>query len=249
MQLEDVSSVSLESLILKVKRGNSPLFKAAKTLYRGIQHASLPVPAVLRPVGKFLYHLYGFLWIASTRIVSGCYREPVFRCRCEQAGKRLNLALMPEAFGHTRIFIGDDLVCHGKLGIYSGRVFEEPRLIIGSRVTLGHQLNISCNQEIIIEDDVLIATSVTISDNDGHPIDAGQRAQGLPASREATRPVRIGKMTWIGHGAIILKGVTTGEGSIIGAGSIVTADVPPYTVVAGNPAKVIKILKPETQPV
>jgi len=249
MQLEDAISVSLESLILKVKQANSPLFKTAKSIYRGLQNASLPVPAPLRPAGRFIYHLHGLLWIVGARILSGCYREPVFRCRCEQVGKRLNLALMPEAFGHTRIFIGDDVVAHGKLGIYSGRVFDEPRLVIGSRVTLGHQLNISCNQEVIIEDDVLIATSVTISDNDGHPVDAQQRAQGMAAPVEATRPVRLGKMTWIGHGAVILKGVTTGEGAIVGAGSVVTADVPPYTVVAGNPAKIVKTLKPQTLPV
>lgn len=246
MQPEGVCCVPLESLILKVKRANNPFFKLAKSVYRGVQNASLPVPAPLIPAGKFIYHLHGLLWIAGTRILSGIYREPVFRCRCEKAGKRLNLALMPEAFGHTRIFIGDDVVCHGKFGIFSGRVFDQPRLMIGSRVSLGHLLVISCNQEVIIEDDVLIAGSVSISDNDGHPLDAQQRSQGMPPPRESTRPVRIGRMSWIGHGAMILKGVTIGEGAIIGAGSIVTASVPPYTIVAGNPAKVIKTIQPQT---
>lgn len=55
-----------------------------------------------------------------------------------------------------------------------------------------------------------------------------------------SRPVRVGHDSWIGHGAIIMKGVTIGNGAIVGAQSVVTKDVPPYAVVAGAPAKLIK---------
>lgn len=55
-----------------------------------------------------------------------------------------------------------------------------------------------------------------------------------------SRPVRVGHDTWIGHGAIIMKGVTIGNGAIVGAQSVVTKDVPPYAVVAGAPARLIK---------
>lgn len=57
-------------------------------------------------------------------------------------------------------------------------------------------------------------------------------------------PVRIGKHCWIGMGACILPGVTIGDGAIIGAGSVVTRDVPPYVVAAGNPCRVIRSRKP-----
>jgi len=240
--------MSLASLILKAKRADSRAFRLAKRTYNGLRTASLPAPKPLRPVLREVYHVYGFLGQVLTRVVSGCFREPLFRSRCEQAGKRLNLILLPEAFDHTRITIGDDVVCQGKLGIYSGRVFDDPRLIIGSRVNIGHQVNISCNREIVIEDDVLIAAHCTISDNDGHPLDARQRAQGMPPPAESTKPVRICRMAWIGTGVVILKGVTIGEGAIVGAGSVVTASVPPYTVVAGNPARAIKSLVSEAIP-
>lgn len=235
----------LESLILRVKRADSPVFRFAKGIYNGLRTASLPVPEPLKPAGRAGYHFYAFLRAAGKRILSGCFREPAFRSRCERAGKRLSLALLPEAWDHTRIYIGDDVTCHGKLGIYSGRVFDAPRLTIGSRVSIGHQVNISCNKEIVIEDDVLIAGHCTIADNDGHSLDAHLRAKGMPAPAEATRPVRICRMAWIGTGAVILKGVTIGEGSIVGAGSVVTVSVPPYTVVAGNPARTVKSLLPE----
>ncbi len=66
-----------------------------------------------------------------------------------------------------------------------------------------------------------------------HPRDPAQRRQGL----EFGRPVHIGANTWIGGGAIILPGVTIGDDAIVGAGSIVTRDVPPGATVAGNPAR------------
>jgi acetyltransferase-like isoleucine patch superfamily enzyme len=62
-------------------------------------------------------------------------------------------------------------------------------------------------------------------------------------------PIRIGRGVWIGAGAIILPGVTIGESAIVGAGAVVTRDVPSFTVVAGNPAKVIKpVDRPEDSP-
>lgn len=69
-----------------------------------------------------------------------------------------------------------------------------------------------------------------------HPVDAATRRAGL----EYARPIRIGDDVWIGGGAIILPGITIGDGSVVGAGSIVTHDVPAGSVVAGNPARVIR---------
>jgi phosphonate metabolism protein (transferase hexapeptide repeat family) len=61
-----------------------------------------------------------------------------------------------------------------------------------------------------------------------------------------SRPVRVGHDSWIGHGAVIMKGVTVGNGAIIGASSVVTKDVPPYAVVAGAPARLVKWRHPRS---
>ena len=61
---------------------------------------------------------------------------------------------------------------------------------------------------------------------------------------EGDRPVNIGDYAWIGMNCLILKGVTIGEGAIIGAGSVVTRDVPPFCLAAGSPARVLRCLKP-----
>jgi maltose O-acetyltransferase len=71
-----------------------------------------------------------------------------------------------------------------------------------------------------------------------HPLEPDIRRSGL----EYARPIRIGHDVWIGGGAIILPGVTIGNGSVIGAGSIVVHDVPPASVVVGNPARIVRTL-------
>lgn len=91
--------------------------------------------------------------------------------------------------------------------------------------------------KVTIGDDVQIATAVQII-TATHPLDAAERATGW----ETARPVQIGDRAWIGAGAILLPGVTVGADSVVGAGAVVTRDVAPNTVVAGNPARVIRRL-------
>lgn len=113
---------------------------------------------------------------------------------------------------------------------------------------------IMCEEEITIGKSCLIAWNVGIADSDFHPIDPARRMQDamalapfLPNRPERpklpTRPVRIGNNVWIGMNAIVLKGVTIGDNSIIGAGSVVTCDIPENVIVAGNPGRVVKELE------
>jgi maltose O-acetyltransferase len=108
----------------------------------------------------------------------------------------------------------------------------------GTNIRLGDGvfLNFNCVildvVEISIGDRTQIGPAVQIYAAD-HPRDAETRRAGL----EFGRPVRIGSEVWIGGGAILLPGVTIGDGAEIGAGSVVTRDVPPGVTVAGNPAR------------
>ena len=78
-----------------------------------------------------------------------------------------------------------------------------------------------------------------------HPMDAAQRRKGL----EGGKPVLIGADVWVGGGAIILPGVTIGARSVIGAGSVVTRDVPAGVFAAGNPCRVIRTLESARRPI
>jgi len=72
-----------------------------------------------------------------------------------------------------------------------------------------------------------------------HPLDRATRVAGL----EFAKPIRIGSGVWIGGGAIVLPGVTIGDGCVIGAGSVVTRDLPPFSLAVGNPARVVRTLE------
>jgi acetyltransferase-like isoleucine patch superfamily enzyme len=88
---------------------------------------------------------------------------------------------------------------------------------------------------------------VRFMDSDGHPRDMNARIADLPPGEDEVKPVRICRGAWIGQNASILKGVTVGEGAIVGIGSVVVTDVPPHTVVMGNPARVVVKNQPRAQ--
>jgi acetyltransferase-like isoleucine patch superfamily enzyme len=202
-------------------------------------HSNLPLPGFLKPFYRTLYQAHFLVKYAFRWALNYFYREPAFRSRCTQVGRNLHLWLMPDVSGHTKIYIGNDVNLFGHLGVGSGRIFDNPTLIIKDRADLGHNVFITVNKEVVIEEDVNIADNVRILDTDAHPRDPELRAQKLPPSPDEVRPVRICKRAWIGQGSYIMKGVTIGEGAIIGANSVVLTDVPPFAVALGNPARVV----------
>ncbi len=154
-------------------------------------------------------------------------------------GRNLHLWLLPDVTGHPEIYIGNDVNLFGHLGVVSGRVLDKPRLIIEDRADIGHNVVITVNREVIIEEDVNIASEVRILDSDAHPRDPELRVAKLPPSPEEIKAVRICRRAWIGQGCYIMKGVTIGESAIIGANSVVITDIPAFSVAMGNPARVL----------
>ncbi|WP_295797902.1 acyltransferase [uncultured Microbulbifer sp.] len=114
----------------------------------------------------------------------------------------------------------------------------DARITIGDYVLISPGVRISAAESIAIGDACMFAANVYISDSDWHGI--YNRARPF----RCTAPISIGNNVWIGDSAIVCKGVTIGENSVIGAGSVVTRDVPANTVVAGNPARPIKEINP-----
>lgn len=125
---------------------------------------------------------------------------------------------------------------------------------IGDWCYIGEGVRVWSSGSIRIGDRVLIAHNVNIFDSLTHPLNARQRhAQfisimqtGHPSSIDlGERPVTVSDDVWIGANASVLRGVTIGEGAIVGAGSVVTHDIPSYTIAVGNPARVIRELTPD----
>ncbi len=114
------------------------------------------------------------------------------------------------------------------------------RIRIGRYSLICPGVRIGSAHSVSIGDNCMIASNVYISDSDWHDI-------YNRVSMGTTAPVKIEENVWIGDSAIICKGVTIGENSIIGAGAVVARDIPGNSIAAGNPAKVIKILDPAEQ--
>jgi acetyltransferase-like isoleucine patch superfamily enzyme len=126
------------------------------------------------------------------------------------------------------------------------------------RVSLGdyalvHGARIICDSAVEIGDYTMISWNVVLMDSYRVPLSASERRHELErvprrlprrlAGGEPPRPIFVGPNVWIGFDACVLPGVTIGEGAVIGARSVVVEDVPPYAVVAGNPARPIRRLK------
>ena len=238
---------SVNAVILGLKRADTPFYKRARSAVDFCRTVNLPVPSLVKPVGRVLYEFRLYFPVFWKRFKSLIYLTPVFSCRCESLGKRLQLCALPVVKGHTVLHIGDDIRFDGNFSIASGRFYDRPVFRLGSRTFIGHNVSITCNREVTIEDDVLIAANCRISDYDGHPAASDKRLSNCLPDPSEIRPVRICKGAWIGTGVFILKGVTIGAGSVVGANSVVTRDVPPGCVVAGSPAKIVK--QPETRAV
>jgi acetyltransferase-like isoleucine patch superfamily enzyme len=118
---------------------------------------------------------------------------------------------------------------------------SEGRLEIGPRVYINRDVMIVALESISIGEGTRVAERVSIRDHD-HRFDLlckPIREQGY-----ASAPIHIGRECWIGCNAVILKGVAIGDHAVVGAGAVVTRDVPPHSVAAGVPARVVRSLSP-----
>ena len=123
-------------------------------------------------------------------------------------------------------------------------IIYSPFISIGQNCNFGESNHITSINRITIGDEVLTGRWVTISDNSHGSFDKEQ-LNLAPITRPLVTKgeIIIGDRVWIGDKATILSGVTIGDGAIIGANAVVTKDVPPYSLVVGSPARVVKILK------
>lgn len=96
-------------------------------------------------------------------------------------------------------------------------------------------------EEVVLGDRVLIGANVTVADTDFHPLTPEGRAVDINAGKHA--PIYVGDDVFVGMNSLVLKGVTIGPGSVVGAGSVVTRDVPARTIVAGNPAREVGVVQ------
>lgn len=198
---------------------------------------------------KLRYSLYRYIWNIM-EFGSNIERHQIF---CQNANvhpsvKLLSNATVENLSGNPELIkIGENSVIRGQL-----RVFPHAgKIQIGKDCYLGEDTRIWSADSITIGNRVFISHNVNIHDTNSHSIDKDFRYQHFVAlmsndSLQAkdfdikSKFINIEDDVWIGFNSTILKGVTIGRGSIVGACSVVTKNVPPLVIVAGNPARVVK---------
>ena len=155
-------------------------------------------------------------------------------------------------FPNSKIVMGKNIKINSSflsnlLGLYQRMIIIAKN---GGRIKIGDNVGMSGStiyawDEITIGDNTIIGANCKIIDNDFHPIDTDVRRKDMQnhtvtADRVLKKPVHIGKNVFIGCNSLILKGTEIGDDCIVGAGSVVSGTFPPGSVIAGNPARVIR---------
>jgi acetyltransferase-like isoleucine patch superfamily enzyme len=231
--------MQVQEFILRVKRAESPLFARLKWLAKGALTFKLPIPRALDWIFLSISYLRALRFEIDERIFVALFRFPLLRAHCSHVGKRLQMEVVPSFHGPIKVYLGDDVRLSGRLAFSGARIFPDPEVRIGDRTFIGHGSRFSVAKSITVGNDVLIASDCWILDYSGHPLHPELRLAGRQVDPEDVRPVRIEDKVWLGSGAIVLPGVTIGEGAVIGAATVVTKDVPRGGICVGNPGRLL----------
>lgn len=190
------------------------------------------------PILNHAFPLPGF-----ERVLHAIYRSVSYRRHFRSFGRGAFLSPYSKVERMQYISIGDaaTIMSGAWLAAYEGQLPDggKPQLIIGGRTYIGHRAVISCVNEVRIGREVTIGDNVQLADTTHKYQTPGVHIldQGLAVGR-----LIIGDRAWIGRNCFIAHDLEIGEQAVVGANSVVTRSVPPFTVVAGSPAKVIKRL-------
>jgi len=195
-------------------------------------------------LNRFLKLIYRITDLNSYALV---HQRVFLRIFCK-LGRDVKVTHRAEIFHHgndkNQITLGDFVVLDGTLEVYESGV-----ITVGDFSYIG-RARIYCANSVTIGHHCLISDNVCVMDSNLHPLSASKRAVISEQWANGTfpdvytdtpnAPVVLEDHCWIGFGCSILKGVRIGEGAIVGSNSVVTKDVPPWTIVAGNPTKTIR---------
>jgi len=193
-----------------------------------VQVSEAPMrPAVASPIGR--------LWSARGQLAKVW---PAVNARlrlrsAQQMGRRVTLRGRPAISNEGRLTIGERVRLVSTVAQLELVTLPTGHLEIGDNVFINYGSSLVSSAHVKIGNDALIGTHVMIMDCDFHRVeDKTWDTNG--------EPIIVEDRAWLGNRSIILKGVTIGHDAVVAAGSVVTKDVPPRTVVAGVPAKVVR---------
>lgn len=231
----------MNAIMRALKTSNSPW---AAPLRRAAKRALRAEVPYIRGVHDFLYRAHMSAILGRRQVARAAYFQPLFRSRCASCGPGLSIVNsgqgMPWIIGDIDIHLGRDVSIHDKTTIVGLTHGLDPTLQIMDRTDISRPVSFFVGRRIEIGRECMIGC-VLISDNPGHRLHYKDRVS-LPVDPAQIGRVEIGDHVWAGIGSFIVGNVRVGAGAVIGAGCIVTRDVPPFCVAVGNPARVVKKL-------
>jgi len=228
--------MSIDTVADSIRGKKTKLHARLYSAYKRVQSLEVTLPKII--VGSLyverIARQQAWYWFTNK-----FYYEPLLRYRCACVGKGLKTdGDLPYIVGGGKIIIGNNVTIGNHAAwVLVSNLYKSPELSIGDNTSINYRVAISVECRVTIGKNCHIAGETAIYDNNSHNI---HYENNRTMTEQDVAPVTIEDDVWIGLRSIILKGVTIGRGAVVAAGSIVTKDVPPMTLVGGNPARVIK---------
>lgn len=172
------------------------------------------------------------------------YYQPLFELLCDEVEGPFRMEVCPDSkvpvVSGCRLRIGKGVRLSARTTFSGARNAPHPPVIeLGEETYVGHRVVFRAGHGITLGKRCYVASYVSFTGDPGHPLDpVRRRTEAAPVEELGT--VVVGDDVWIGEGALILGDVTIGDGAVVGARSVVTKDIPPFTVAAGAPARAVK---------
>jgi len=228
-----------------VRRRETPFYDRIYKMAKWIRTLSVPC---IKPLHSFLYLEWSFrtnLWHKFWRII---YYEPMFKSQCKKVGPGFRMEYAGNGTtrirGDLQIYIGSNVTIFDNIFLVGLKVFDKPELYIGDNTYIAPNVHIFVGREIKIGNKCMIGSSI-ITDNPGHSVNYVMyrlEDSGGSPTPDSMRTVQIGDFCMIAVGTYIYPGVTIGDGVVARLGTHITHNIPPFCLVAGNPAKIIRKL-------
>ena len=224
-----------------IKGRQHPLARHLYRLAKARHHLAVPViPLVHRPLYVAVQAAKA-AWAEFTRIV---WWTPLLQARLDRPAPGLQLSGgLPMIMGPLRLSFGRDCQLSG-ISTLTARSSSDPapELTVGDRVVMNWQTTVAVGSRVVIGNDVMMGGRNYLAGYPGHPMDAADRAAGLPDTPDQVGDIIIEDRAWLGMGVTVTAGVRIGAGTVVAAGSVVTKDLPPNVLAGGMPARVLRSL-------